>query len=165
MPKHTLINAKELRNVVIRAVQVSGLSNQIKIKYPFENGHQIDINYNEVKDLFNFAMQYGKLLNEINPEKFVDAKHKGECNFFCCAHCNAVGIEKRDKLFINICIDCAAWHVIERDHKNALKRKELEEKIKVSVNENAKFSPYLKEQEIKNKVKLINPVKLKHKTK
>ena len=160
--KVELINVKDLRNIAQRAVYTAGVMNGIRVKYPFEHGLQIDVEYTDIKALFNYAMAFGVLMNEINPGALVDNKKAIECKFFCCANCLKVGKEHQNKLIRNYCNECAK--VTEENRIKLLNQKqqtrdEETEKLRLRFSEPEE----IKVIEAKPKVKLINPVKLKFK--
>lgn len=100
---------------------------------------------------------------------------------FVCEWCKAEGLHIRAKFCYTLCVSCEALHLenrryteeteeaIRTENKNQLTPPPFKNVIIHSpdyydekINKPTTYSPYVKAQQIKTKVKLINPIKLKH---
>lgn len=161
--KLSIVNIKDLRNIAQRAVILSKTVGSVKVTYPFEHGMQIDIEYTDQKNLFNYAMAYGVLLNQVSPNALSDNKKFAECSFFCCANCNKVGKQHQDKLITNFCKKCSSTYQKKNEEEIKIRNDILRAKEKPDKLEEPIFSPHLKEVQVKEKIKKVSPVKLKFK--
>lgn len=155
--KHPIISVKDVRNILQRALHLSRTSGSIKITYPFQHGLQIDIEYTNQKSLFQFAMVYGVLMNEVNTNALLDNKKFNECKYFHCANCLKVGKENQNKLIKNFCNECAKDYT--KIHEEEVRVRTDKLKVEVKEFEETIIIP----EQTKPKVKKQSPVKLKFK--
>lgn len=96
---------------------------------------------------------------------------------FTCDWCGCNEFSQRGKLIVNLCCGCETLHIENNNKCNEVNREiilqQLESRKSTFKNikihdadyylnkDNDVYSPYAKEQQIKKKVKLINPIKLK----
>lgn len=151
-----IVSAYELRDLAQQAVINSRA--KVKITYPHKLGNLIRVEFEDIKDLFNFAMAWGVLNWQLNPDLRQALRAVAECSFFICSNCRVIGKEKRHKLFINLCQNCGKDYQIKQDEETAKFWQAFDlrnlPKIREPVEEDIK--PIEKPKE-----KLISPIKIK----
>lgn len=120
----TLIFATDERDNIIRAIINANLLTRLKIEYPYNNGIEIKVTFEDgnIKDLFTLGRTFGAL------EKKTEAhKLKEKCSFKYCEKCGGEKIQLTFKNFSkNLCDNCYYILTQELEIKNEQRIRERE---------------------------------------